>query len=348
MHQSFLAVGAFAATLALPITAAHAQTTFTSPLGLDTREGNAAFFHFAGNRRLQVIDNTIETARANLRAIAFRRDGLSTVATGVARQIEIVVNLGVGDWARLANNFEANYLPSTKTEVFARRFVSFPDWSAVPRVTPAPFDFAIPFDTLWSFPGNAPLIWDLLSEKPDPNGVAPLDRYFIDQENGLTGIPIGLGCTATGGTQAFTHTASLINRFGVGSMTLRVAATNGPANAPVLLYLAGRDSNLTVPGLCSTLHALPDVLLGVGTTTATGEFPRLDLELGYNRALEGFTVYTQISANDLGQPGIPLAMTNGVATTMPSEIEVAYHWAQVPTPFGTLFVGGAPIAQFTY
>jgi hypothetical protein len=325
-----------------------AQNTFTSPAGVAGIEGTETFAMF-NNRHLQGLDNTVAGPIANISSIAFRRDGESTATGGVARTMDVLLVMGVGNFATHTNNYSTNF--SSSTVAIATRNVNFPNWVPVPATPPAPFDFVLPFDQPWTFPGGGALIWDITCTNSSATGTAPMDRHGWSSTLGVSGDNLGTGCISTGRTGAYSHALTLYNEGPTGNMSIRWSGSNAPSAAATVINFDFFDANLPFPGLCTTLHSLGSVVsTATPTPSSTGSIAATTRSFPYDANAVGLTLVTQLISLDAGQAGIPVSLSNGERGTMPPYLDVAYVWSSSTTSAtGTLITPGTiPVTQFTY
>ena len=321
-----------------------AQTTFTSPAAAAGTEGND-FFSMFGNRRLQAIDSEIRTPIPNITAIAFRRDG--NVGGGTPRLLDVSVTMGIGSYAAYSSAFSANFTWSTT--VVATRTVTFPDWTPPPPVTPAPFTFVVPFDMPWTYTAQDALIWDITCTNASVIEHATMDRFGYSTATGIAGTLLGTGCVATGRASPFAHTAHTITESPANAtMVLRAGGSQAPASTPVLLAFDFVDANLSLPGFCTTLHALGAILAPLTTSSAAGTIATRTIQLGYDPAFLGVPFYTQLLAFDAGQSGIPIAFSNGRGNRLHPYLQVAYVWGGSGASGVLTKNSTVPVARFTY
>ena len=350
--------GLFAAAMAAVIPA---QTFVTSPSNLDVVEGNATFAHFtstAAGRRFHQVDNTHVGSAFLVQSLGFRRDGRTNGGgTNVGpRTPDFGVPMGLANFALLQRTFDSNFLGGSRQIVYTKKPTNLPSWTGNAGI-PAPFDFVVPLDTPFFYVGPNALIIDFTQENlvytgGTGSGTASIDREYTGSSN-ATGSSLGTGCTATGGAGAFTQTMRLENN-GTGmpnyGMRLRVAATRAPASTPVILNIDLADANLSFPGLCGTLNALPTISLSVGLSDVAGAIPETSISFAHTPAFVGATLVTQFLSPDFGQAGIPIVVSNGVQAAFPANASAAareclYGWSSLPTNNGTLFFGGGVVMQ---
>ena len=315
-----------ACTLALSAASLSAQfQTFTSPYGFDTTEGNTNhdYILFSYNKmRWQQMDSTaVGTGAKVMRSLAWRRDSTSTARSGwIARSVDITLILAEAQPIGATSiDFNANYA-GTPTTVFTTKTVQLPDWTAVPPTPPAAFDVKLTFDVPWVYFAVRNFLWEVRADNNTGVG-SGYGNDFQTQPGTLTfstnpGTALGTGCVATGRSSPFMLTGSVNNYATAFRITMN--ATNGPANAPAALHLDVSNANLTLPSLCTTIYALPLVVLSLPNTNAGGDTTLLLDNLPFNAALVGTNLYFQAAALDAGIPYVPAALTNGRHHTVPT------------------------------
>ncbi|MBK8975533.1 MAG: hypothetical protein IPM29_06375 [Planctomycetes bacterium] len=356
MRTHFLAT---LAALAGSATLLPAQLAVTSPLGYDNIEGNTTFNHFdsGGDRRFQQIDATHLNRQFIIRSLGFRRDG-GTNGGGTnepPRTMDLEITFGLANMTILTSAFDPNFLPGSSQVSFIKRQVNMPDWTGNAG-TPGPYDFVIPLDFAFPYAGNDALVIDFTYEnlvwQGTATGGSAVDRQYVGATT-ATGTALGTGCTASTSSSAFSHSMRLENN-GLGGaaygMRMRIDATNAPISTPVLLNIDLADLNLTVPGLCATVHAGPTLSLPIAVSDPLGAVGQTSLSWGYNPVFVGVQLVTQLAAFDAGQPAIPVVLSQGRVATMPNDPSslaenCVYHWASGTSQSGTLFYGGGMVMQ---
>jgi hypothetical protein len=309
-NRAFLSLLAVAA----PLTA---QTT-TSPRGFDAKEGNTVFFHWATatGRRLQGIDDGWRTRPRLVPGIAFRRDG---AGGSTARTLDIKVTMAECNMALVSSDLSRNQHSNVYANSTLMSF-AWPDWSAAAVPPPAKFDATIKFPRPWVYTGAGALLWDVEYSNASSNSLSATDRDYTAPTTSA-GTVLGTGCAG------MAHDMRLENSGpGAPSFGMRIRFDGTSANRPAFLLLAAVDSNLTVPGLCTTLRALPILpLIPVGSTTPGGTLPAANVCFPYIAGLQGLPFVTQLLVLDPTQPGFPAKLSNGRRATMPSNASVAAH-----------------------
>jgi hypothetical protein len=331
-----------------------ALSQVTTPVGLNATEGNAAFFNFGPARLFQSIDASQAATPAVFTRFSLRRDGTSAAsASYAARTVDFALTLGPANTAIVSGDLTQNLAGST--QVFPLTNVNMPDWTNPPGAPPAAYDFNIPFPAYTH--GGGPLMWMMQHANSSVAAQTVFDRQYNAYASAAGVLITGsVGCIATGRATAFGHTTALRNGgapAGAFGMHLQVTPSNAPSSAPVLLSIDTVDSALSLPFLCTTLHALPTVLLPLGNSSATGTMPVQHISFGHNPSAIGASLVTQLVSVDVGQPApfLPIALSNGRTTTMPADPTLVcspacYAFATTPATTGTFFFGGCGVAEF--
>ncbi len=329
------------ACLALAATAG--AQSFTSPRGFLTVEGDSS--HFAlfnpGYERFQQIDDTWTGQPVQaLRTLSFRRDGALVGQNGGPRTMQLTVDLGEADWNSISGGFASNWV-STPTRVFTPKTVNQPDWSMLAAVTPAPFDFTVPFDTPFNYPGNHAFAFELTIENVAANGSPEVDRELGSSAsfNQDFGRSVDFGCLVNGQALEMGHTLFLRNygpshpNFG---MQFGVGVQYAPVRQNCILNVATTNANLTVPGLCARVHAIPQITIPLGPSDGLGDVPQTFFDFPYFAAAVGVTFVTQALALDPGSTaGIQVALSNDRTATMPAAPRPSPRTAYIYAPFKT-------------
>ncbi|MCB9869612.1 MAG: hypothetical protein H6837_07125 [Planctomycetes bacterium] len=318
--------------------------SFTSPAGLSSTEGNASFFA-STNRRYMGIDASNTTQVATIKSFAMRRDKNSTSSAG-ASTVDLTLAIGETNMAAVYSEMDLNFLPGKRTVVFPKLNVSWPDWNAA-STTPAPFDFKVSLVTNYVYVGpssNNALVWDLTLENGTNTGNV-FDRDFTFYSTGVSTV-LGTGCSGYSLSTNFQSNGPAMPKYG---MRLRAGVTSAPASAPVALSIALADANATIPGFCTTVHAVPLAILPIGVANASGRVYDGYFNVAYDMSLNGFTMYTQAYSIS----GATLSLSNGRKDVMPTSTattgaEACYLYSSTATSpnNGTIFTGGSIIVEY--
>jgi hypothetical protein len=321
-----------------------AQNYLTSPAGFLASEAQGSLL-LTTTYRLQQIDATIGRA-ASFQSLALRRDrdgGGPLSGQGVTAA---TLQVGHGTWGTPRNDWQ-NWL-GQPTFVFAARTVGLPDWRAAPPSAPAAFDFVVPFQAPWSYNGNDAFVFEL-QLYGGSQWVANADRHFIVEGLGWPAAPFGTGCQASGQSARYSSRVMTQNHPQFGGIRFDVTGGAAPPRAPAIVLFDAADRNLAVAGLCARLHVLPVVQLLVGVADQGGFLPRLFVPVGNAPWLVGQTLYAQLASPDGNQPGIPLALSNGAAATVPPYLRcVLLLPMQPPFTQAEIHHGNGLIARLQY
>lgn len=318
----------------------------TIPAGYDSTPGGQSFNHWGSTagRTMQVMDRSNPTPRP-LGELSFRRLANSGSASRTAGTLDAEVTVAQCPVALLDTHFDSNHKLNSK--VVLKGKVNVPDWTMA-QPNPA-FDLTFKFSTRWVYTGQGALIWTIRYS----NSTAPyraMDRAFGAIQVRTNGTSLGTGCSGATGSLRLDNSGSYNKEFG---MHLLLGATGAPANAPAWVLIDGKAQNLTVPGLCTKLQALPNVLLPLGNADGTGVLTKKYLNVPYMSSLQGGTIVTQLMFLDPSQTGLPFRLTGGSTGMMPTSANTqgtasAYAWASGATATTGIsdwwFFTGAPVA----
>jgi hypothetical protein len=295
---------------------------FTSPAGYLTTEGSSnhdyILFRYNDLRWQQLDATSVNTQPTVVTRISWRRDGTSANdPTWTARTIDIGVYLAHSVMpGAISETYDANYL-TPPLNAFVSRPVNLPDWTQQPATPPAPWNLAIQLDQPWVYNGNDPFLWELRITNNNTASDYGNDFQSIPGSTQAvnSGTTIGTGCVATGQTTAMALAGSFQNQF----VRMRAAYTvsRAPAMAPTYLFLDRVNSNLQLPGLCTTLVAMPVLAVAMGLADANGG-ATLAVDNIPHAGSVGVTLYAQAAAIDPGQTGLPLALSNGRSNAFPA------------------------------
>jgi hypothetical protein len=310
LHPRLLALA-----LALGLAPLPAQS-LTSPRGLLGVEGDArhfALFNPGYQRFLQIDDSWTGQPVAGIRALAFRRDGEQANPFGGARSVDLEVRLGRADYAAASGSFVGDWT-GTPTVAFRSKTIQIPDWSQLAATRPAPFDLLVPLDAAWSYDGTQALAFELTMR--NTTGILGPE---VDAERGTArgftqavGAAFDFGCLVSGQGLEMTHSLDIENHgpnhptYGI---RLGLALRLAPPGQAAVVNLDFSDPMLRVPGLCTTLHALPNIALPLGGTDPSGTIPRVWFDVPHAAALEGLHLFTQALVLDPRGFGLPIALS---------------------------------------
>jgi len=278
-----------------------AQQFVAAPSGYDNVEGNsnntipwwslsAAYQQVHDGVDLQNVFGPV----AVIRSINFRKESSNTQVTG--RSMDLQITLGATPvTAGTASSIFANNLGPAPQVVLPMSPVNLPPLTHVS--TPNPIGWSFPFTVPFTYtpaPGNN-LCWEIRFTNGTDSSVASMDA--VERLNATTLPNVGIGCVASGQTQAATiGLRSLSMLTGLWRNRLDFAATNAPA---VQIVGLGQQT-VPLPGFCSTVETLPLVTLP-GSTDAAGQWDS-QIPFGSLLALPQFDLVAQFGFLDAGLP----------------------------------------------
>jgi hypothetical protein len=320
----------FAPSIVLFLAAALGAQQATTPAGMLNQEANASFPDLLGAFGAASGQNTYYTAldasntgpARQLTRLSLRRDGqAATNPAYVARTVTMTIRMAHGNLALVANNRdnnEATLRTSPWIEVFTPKTVTLPDHAQQPAGLPT-FDIHLPLDVPFPYNGQQALFYQFKcspSNLPANNVLYPLDGVFETSFNEGPFLYQGVGCQVAGRSQPMRHESHLRNYGPMGNTNWLLFTQDGPANAPLVIVMGRTNPALPVGG-CAPLMAQPNLVFPGGMTDANGHRNHA-LTFLHEAQFIGATVYTQTLAPDPAQAGLPIAFTNGMRTTYPT------------------------------
>jgi hypothetical protein len=328
-------------------------------------DGNSSTFYpfsptaTANQHRLQLIYNELRGhAISNMRSLAFRRDGVTAVTTGIARTVDLEVLCGAGDAAAATTTFANNYI-GTPTVVYTRKMTNLPDRSAAPTARPMPFDVILMFDNLFTHAGTNDFLYELKVYGNSLTGAG--NDYYSDYATQnpafvpSTSTTIGAGCMTNASmtlpmtlSSAYSSAGTRVDRAS-GNLIFQWSGLRAPTNSPVVAVLLGlTNPNLAIPGLCGDgrLYSSGQIVIPAGAASATGSFTPPVINVPWDNAYALLAVYTQAVAADPSQPGLQVAVSNGLEQILPPglpptfNIARLHHFSDANGATGLLVTGG--------
>jgi hypothetical protein len=201
------------------------------------------------------------------------------------------------------------------------------------------------FDTPWIYNGADDFVWEVRYSSgmnsatgSDFGNDFQLGVAASSASTTTAGVAIGTGCLATGRIATMSMTGSMttyVDRF-----NLMVNTANAPANAASALWIDFTDPNLTLPGICATLHSLGALQVGLGSSNANGDVS-LVIDLGKSPAFIHTTLFLQTLSLDAGQPGVPVSLSNGRSFVIqPDNYNCTRAYNYTISPTGSLVTSG--------
>ncbi len=309
-------------SLCLLVAGAAAQTRVVPDAFANAEANGASAWPFsAATFRLQQLHGDLRGQTANFTSLALRRDGLSESLLGLPRAVTTEIAMARTSLAAADVAFAANRTGAA-TIVFDRKSVALPDRVAMPTSVPAPFDVTFTFDRPYSYDGLTDVLFDV---SVFTSSALPGEHWFSDAVVPGASLPgisraNGRGCQTDPFNPLQIQTLGGVARVDVASaLTLSWSTFDGPSASPAAVFFVGTsDPDLPVPGLCSRLRS--DLALSIAPerpVSSLGVFRTPDLVLPWNASFAGVTLFAQSVAIDSRQTGLPIAVSNGLATTLP-------------------------------
>jgi hypothetical protein len=304
-----------------------AQSAITSPAGLLNTEGSSShdyiLWRYDEMTYQQLDETSVGQGPLAFQRIAWRRDGVAaanTAYTARTMDVEIVLATAVKP-GTISTVYADNYV-GTPVTAFARRSVNLPDWTQPPAAAPAPFDLVLQLDSPWVYTGLNPYLYEVRTWNNTSAANYGNDFQSTTGTTGSTnsGTIVGTGCVSTGQTTAMALTASIFNNTQKFRFTYGVL--RAPATQPVVLFIAAANSNLTIPGLCTTLIAQPTLQVPLGVSTAAGTISNFIVDnIRYSAPAIGATLFSQAVALDTGRAAneLPVSLSNGRSNVFPAD-----------------------------
>ena len=99
---------------------------------------------------------------------------------------------------------------------------------------------------------------------------------------------------------------------------LTVSVTGAPPVSPIVFLFGDSDPNVTLPGWCGPIRALPLVALPIGASDASGILSASLPTGAWNGAAWGAPLYTQAVTPDSTQTPVPVSVSNGELLILPN------------------------------
>ena len=334
---------------------AAAQGFVSSPKGYEFTEGSSDERYVLGSwptLRFQQIDSTNDDPLPNIGQLGFRRDGrLFTSPLYPGRTIDMEIVMAESDIDNLSTTFATNYV-ANQLKVVNRKTIQFPDWSQQSILPPSPLTAIVALDVPWSYSGKTAsgndLLWEVrVWSNSEAGKEYPFDLAYVvpNATFGTTLNPTRSGHTDLGsGCQVALGEAHMdIDIFNFGSKFTLDAHLHTAPNQPVTLMIGLFNANLSHPSLCTKLHVLGVVNLGVGVAAGNGDFD-IDIDpIAYNAAYIGQDLFFQTVAPDASQTAggfMPVALSSAAKITVPEDPRppaVGRLWAADPAATTALF-----------
>ncbi len=290
-----------------------AQSYTVSPSEFTNYRGNSnnTFPFSYATGRYQQIHGDLKGSPKLLQGMTFRRAQSNTVA----RSLVLTINLGDSSYAARSSTFASNFT-GTPVAVLPQSTVNFPDWSVASGLIPEPFTAVVPFTTPFAYTGVNDFCWEFLIDGNSTTASRPTDAYSNTTTMYAALAPLGTGCIVGTNTLPMTQTMNVTTSTSTTNLSFGGSILRGPASAAAVMMVGVVNLDLTIAGLCEKLFPLTVWSFNINLGT-TGSGSMTTLATPHNAAWAGAQVFSQTAALDANQPGLPVALSNGTAVTLP-------------------------------
>lgn len=290
-----------------------------SPSAYARQEGNAVAGEPLGSlqARYMQVHGDLRGRGFPVTALAFRRDGVEHIPTGVARTLDVEVVMAEAELAQLSTAFGTNYKTSP-TVVLPRRKIALPAWDLGPSTGK---NVVFTFARKWLYSGKRDLLWELriYGNSLGKRSEMPADAFSPSRITQGAQRMIGRGClTRAGGGKPMTLLSEVrTDRFS-NAMSMRWMVDGGAKNSPGFFLLGFSNPNFPIRYLCGhgKILVIPHFVIP-GQSNASGHFETGKGFLSWWPGVQGRQVYAQAFTFDGRQMGLLMATSNGLVTTLP-------------------------------
>jgi hypothetical protein len=325
-------ISLFALALVTLSGAAAAQSYVYSWPGCDKMEGNSNnTFPFYGNsHHYMQLHNDLKGNVHIIKGISFRRDGTISI-TSAAKSVTGGWYVGSGDYGKATGTFKTNYDKAGRTNVVSTTTtLNLPGMPAKPATPPAAFTCHIPFSKPYIYLGTNAFIWECQLTKLSTTASYVMDAHSSSRANMGAYTRLGLGCTAATQTRAMMATAYVQAYAGPDRFRYYCYTNYGAKNASALVLVGMTNPNLSFPICNKTLYTDASLVQIPATSSASGYFNSgTSLYASYIPALVGKKIYSQTYTVDKTQKPLPIAVSNGVESTIPSKPAAGFPVARI-------------------
>jgi hypothetical protein len=310
-------ISPFLAPLLLCATLA-AQNYTVSPGQYTSTSGNSnnTIPFWSATHRYQQIHGDMQGAPRVMLGMSLRKAAI-TLSSGVARSSDVTILMCDSNIASASTTFASNYI-GTPTTVLPKTTINLPDWTSS-QGTPEPWTVVIPFRVPWPYTGVNDLMWEWVIDATTATSTYAADacsQATVERRNGAIGNN-GSGCVATGNTATMKQALELYTLNTTNTLNLPLTTINCPASVAGAILVGPTNPALSVPGLCERVYSDGLWTFGAGSN-ASGVITLPAVSTAHNNAWVGLSLYVQTIAVDVGQSGLPFALSQGQQGTIPS------------------------------
>jgi hypothetical protein len=273
-------------------------------------------------RALQIHDDVGGRAM-RIGSMSFRRTGQSTTLyQPFSITVDVWCSTAVTNSTAPNTLFDSNH-GNDKLRVVTNKVINFPQTEHA--FVPSDFVYTIPFDSAFLYAGTGPLCWEVqLTARTNP---AEYNMDAITQGPNLNppkyASRYGVGCVHTGRANSMGAAGGSSMNWGMGTGTLSIAGTEGPANGIVLVVLgfssasfAGLPLPFLVPGSATSpsgsCHLYSSVNLIFAASTDQAGASTTNVPVPATLDLHALRSFEQIWALDAAANPTGLVTSNGV------------------------------------
>ncbi len=293
-----------------------AQNYTVSPASFATKAGSANTIPFwSATHRYQQIHGDLKGTPRVIQGVSLRKGGGNQTTAG-ARTNTMTVLMANSSYVNSSTTFAANYA-GTPITVVPSTTVNLPDWTQATS-SPEPWTLVVPFTVPFPYTGQQDLLWEFQIHATTSTGYYSADAYSgsADDTRQATFVNLGTGCLATGFSKPMAQSSRMFSTQSTGLLSFTLSTVNAPVNAPSSIWLSPVNPNLTIPGLCEKLFSLGTWAFSLtASSTGTVSLPTVTTQHDANWA--GQKLYIQTLSIDLGQTGLPFALSQGQEATLP-------------------------------
>lgn len=328
-----------------------AQSYTVSPPGYASTSGNSSNtfpLNYPSGRYQQVHGDLKGTPRL-LQGLSLRK-GSTTSSTGTARTVSLTVIAGDSNYALASTTFASNYV-GTPVTVKPQGTVNCPDWTTS-QGTPEPWSIVIPFTVPFPYTGVHDLAWEFLLHSNTASGSYFADAASSSDTANAIFTTHGTGCIVGANRSPMTQRLRIYTAAAAKTLNLTGTIAFAPPSVPALTMLSPVNANLTIPGLCEKLYVLP-IWQFATVTNSSGSSTLPAVATTHDPNWAGLKLFAQTVAPDVGQTGIPLALTSGLEATLPGfattfNVARVYYRGSTTSASGTLQTGYGLITRLTH
>jgi hypothetical protein len=307
------------ASIAVAVLSCTAAAQLVSPATHLSTEGNSNnTYPFYGNTfHYQQVQGDIRGNVQIVKQIAFRRDGTISISSA-AKTVTAELWMGHGDHATVGTTYANNYDAAGRTQVVPNGPINLPAMPAKPTSPPAAFTAIIPFKTSFIYLGTKDLVWEYSCSASSSTASYIMDAVSSGRAVSGPYTLLGTGCTATGQTRPMVARAYLTTFRSPDRVRYYCYTNYGTKSAAAGILVGLKNPNAAFP-ICNKILYTNADLVTIGAMSRTNGYfnSTTGLYFPWNAAFAGLKIYSQTYTADAALGPIPVAVSNGVESTIP-------------------------------